>query len=172
MKTISRRQFVTHGTIAALGIAAMPTSIYATEMGKKKHVRLGIIGTGGRGTGLIQTLLNIQGHEIIAVCDLVRSRADNAADLCVKAGKKRPAVYCKDTSTWTEMLDKEKQLDAVIIATYWEYHTPMGLYAMKNGIIPGIEVPAALTLDEAWSLVDTPAGQSCPVKYEAAGNVW
>ena len=162
MKTISRRQFVTHGTIAALGIAAMPTSIYATEMGKKKHVRLGIIGTGGRGTGLIQTLLNIQGHEIIAVCDLVRSRADNAADLCVKAGKKRPAVYCKDTSTWTEMLDKEKQLDAVIIATYWEYHTPMGLYAMKNGIIPGIEVPAALTLDEAWSLVDTSEKTNVP----------
>lgn len=154
MPFISRRNFVKNSAITALGIATLPASIQA-KGSHNKNVKIGIIGTGNRGTSLLRNLLRIEGNEIVAVCDLFHSRADAAAESCVKAGKKRPKVYCKNENTWTEMLDKEKQLDAVIIATYWEYHTPIALYAMKNGIIPGIEVPAALTLDETWSLVDT-----------------
>jgi hypothetical protein len=52
------------------------------------------------------------------------------------------------------MLDREK-LDAVIIATYWEWHAPIALYAMNKGIYPGIEVPAALTVDDCWKLTET-----------------
>ena len=33
-------------------------------------------------------------------------------------------------------------LDAVIIATPWEWHTPMAVYAMKAGKYVGVEVPA------------------------------
>jgi predicted dehydrogenase len=46
-------------------------------------------------------------------------------------------------------------LDAVIIATPWHWHTPMALHAMKNGIYPGVEVPCALSIEDCWSLVDT-----------------
>ena len=52
------------------------------------------------------------------------------------------------------MLDKEK-LDCVIIATYWDSHAAIALHAMKNSIYPGIEVPAALTVDDTWQLVET-----------------
>ena len=55
---------------------------------------------------------------------------------------------------YKEMLDKEK-LDAVIIATYWDSHTAIALDAMNNGIYPGIEVPAALTVEDTWKLVET-----------------
>ena len=46
-------------------------------------------------------------------------------------------------------------LDAVIIATYWQWHTPMAVYAMKHGKYAGVEVPAAITIDECWDLVKT-----------------
>ena len=52
------------------------------------------------------------------------------------------------------MLEKEK-LDAVIIATYWESHADIGLAAMENGTYPGIEVPAALTVENTWKLIET-----------------
>jgi len=152
MKNISRRGFIEKGVIATLGMSVLPISFIAkNEM--QKSVKIGIIGTGGRGTGHIGTLLGIDDTEIVAVCDLIQSKAENAANLCQKAGKNRPRIYCKDENTWKELLDKEK-LDCVIIATYWDSHTAIALYAMKNGVYPGIEVPAALTVDDTWQLVE------------------
>ena len=161
MSHLSRRNFVKNSAVTALGLSVLPAAIQAKD-NEKKNVKIGIIGTGNRGTSLLTSLLKIEGTDIVAVCDLFQSRADKAADLCVKAGKKRPKVYCKDETTYTEMLDKETQLDAVLIPTYWEYHTPIALYAMKNGIIACTEVPAALTLDETWSLVDTAEKTNVP----------
>jgi predicted dehydrogenase len=152
MKKISRRGFIKKSTIATLGISYLPI-FSARKNEPQKTVKIGIIGTGGRGTEHIVTLLGIEGTEIVAVCDLVQSRAENGADLCQKAGKPRPQIYCKDENTWKELLDKEKP-DCVIIATYWDSHVAIALYAMKNGIYPGIEVPAALTVDDTWNLVE------------------
>jgi predicted dehydrogenase len=153
MKNVSRRGFIKTGTIATLGMSVLPKSVSAAGM-TDKPVRIGVVGTGGRGTGHVNTLLTIEGVEVAAICDLVESKAGNAADICDKAGRKRPVVYCRDENTYKEMLDKEK-LDAVIIATYWDSHTAVALHAMKNGTYPGIEVPAALTVEDTWKLVET-----------------
>jgi len=153
MKSISRRGFIERGTIAALGLSVLPIDLRAANP-ERKTVKVGVIGTGGRGMSHISTLLGMENIEINAVCDLTRSKADSAADYCVKAGKPRPNVYCRDENTWKELLDKEK-LDCVIIATYWDSHAAIALHAMKNGIYPGIEVPAALTVEDTWQLVET-----------------
>jgi predicted dehydrogenase len=153
MKKISRRGFIERGTIAALGLSVLPIDLQARNP-EKKTVKVGVIGTGGRGMSHISTLIGMEGIEIAAVCDLTQAKADNAADYCVKAGKPRPNVYCRDENTWKELLDKEK-LDCVIIATYWDSHAAIALHAMKNGIYPGIEVPAALTVEDTWELVET-----------------
>jgi hypothetical protein len=153
MEKVSRRRFVKTGTIAALGLGMLPSQINAFGS-SARPVRVGVVGTGNRGTGHVGTLLTIEGVEIAAVCDLVESKAMNAAQLCQDAGRTRPVVYSKDAFTYKEMLDKEK-LDAVIIATYWDSHTAIALHAMKNGTYPGIEVPAALTVEDTWRLVET-----------------
>ncbi len=46
-------------------------------------------------------------------------------------------------------------IDLVYIATPWDWHVPMAVSAMKNGKHAAVEVPAAITLDECWQLVDT-----------------
>jgi hypothetical protein len=153
MEKVSRRQFIKTGTLATIGMTMLPKQ--AEGLGAAENqVRIGVIGTGNRGTSHVNTLLSIDGVEVAAVCDLVMSKASNAADICVKAGRKRPAVYAKDATTYKEMLEKEK-LDAVIIATYWDSHAPIALEAMNNGTYPGIEVPAALTVENTWKLIET-----------------
>ncbi|MEI6679010.1 MAG: Gfo/Idh/MocA family oxidoreductase [Mariniphaga sp.] len=152
MKNSSRRNFIAKGVIATVGISGLPI-LLAGKNEPGKTVKIGIIGAGNRGTSHINTILSIEGTEIVAVCDLVKSKAENGADLCQKAGKIRPKIYCGDQNTWKALLDTEKP-DCVIIATYWDSHAAIALHAMKNGIYPGIEVPAALTVDDTWKLVE------------------
>ncbi|MCE5346218.1 MAG: Gfo/Idh/MocA family oxidoreductase [Bacteroidales bacterium] len=153
MEKVSRRDFIKTGAIASVGLTLLTDSISASGS-EDKPVKVAVIGTGNRGTSHVGTLLTIKGVEITALCDLVESKAVNAANLCEKAGRKRPAIYVKDKNTYKELLDRE-QLDAVIIATYWDCHTAIALHAMNNNIYPGIEVPAALTVDDTWNLVET-----------------
>jgi len=113
MKSITRRGFIEKGAIGTLGVGMLPFSLKGS-LQSDQTIKIGLIGTGGRGTGHVTTILALEGTEIVAVCDLFQAKADHAADLCVKAGKKRPKVYCKDENTWKELLDKE-ELDCVII---------------------------------------------------------
>jgi predicted dehydrogenase len=153
MKKISRREFIKSGTAATAGIGMLTRSsgICNDEV---KVVKIGVVGTGNRGTGHVENLLTIEGIEIAALCDIVDSKAANAASMCEKAGRKRPALYTGDRIIYKKMLETEK-LDAVIISTYWDSHAAIALSAMSNGIYPGIEVPAALTVEEIWNLVET-----------------
>ena len=62
------------------------------------------------------------------------------------------------------MLDIET-MDGVYIATPWEWHHPMAIAAMKNGVHVGTEVPAALTVKECWDLVNVSesSGKFCMI---------
>ena len=156
MNNLSRRKFVKSSISASLFLG-ITNSLMAGTMGTTGYsgsMKVGIIGTGGRGTYLMNELLKMDDVEIAAVCDLFHERAEKAASLCGQTRDQRPKIYCKDEMTWKEMLDNEK-LDAVIISTYWDSHAPIALYAMERGIYPGIEVPAALTVDNCWQLVQT-----------------
>lgn len=153
MNNVSRRGFIKTGSIAALGMGVLPKTVNAAG-NDEKIVRVGVIGTGNRGTSHVTNLLTIDGVEITAVCDLVESKAINAASICEKAGRKRPEIYYGDENAYKEMIEKEK-LDAAIIATYWDSHAAIAIHAMNNGSYPGIEVPAALSVEDTWRLVDT-----------------
>ena len=153
MEQISRRGFIKTGTAFAVGMSLYPDSASGSTMQQGK-VKIGIVGTGNRGTSLLRTLLSIESVDIVALCDLDESRALNAAILCGKSGSVRPNVYGRTVSAYKTMLDREK-LDALIIATYWDSHTSIALDAMNRGVYPGIEVPAALTVTDTWQLVET-----------------
>lgn len=153
MKQITRRNFIKTGSALAVGMSLYPVTSNGSTIDAGK-VKIGIVGTGNRGTSLLRTLLTMYNVDIVALCDLDESRAVNAATLCEKSGRIRPEVYGKDLSAYKVMLDKHR-LDAVIIATYWDSHTAIALDVMSRGMYPGIEVPAALTVTDAWRLVET-----------------
>lgn len=153
MENFSRRQFIKTGAMGTIGLGMLSGTAHG-KAAQEKSVRIGVIGTGNRGKSHIQNLLTIPGVEVSAVCDLFDSNTTAAVNMCVKAGRKKPAIYVKNEFGYKQMLAKEK-LDAVIIATYWDSHTPIALEAMNNGTYPGIEVPAALTVENTWKLVET-----------------
>jgi len=120
----------------------------------KDPVRIGVVGTGKRGQKLIGYLLQLDDVEITAVCDGSVSEAEIAAGMCTSSGKKKPSVFGGKKDSYRRALDSGL-LDAVIIATYWDSHAEIALLAMENGIYPGIDVPAAQTVEQAWKLVET-----------------
>ena len=117
-------------------------------------VRMGVIGLGARGSFHVELLLLLEGVELKALCDVHEPAAEESALRCVRSGRPRPALYTEGDRAYRALLERE-DLDAVVIATPWRWHTPMAVDAMTAGKHALIEVPAAVTLDECWELVET-----------------
>lgn len=63
-------------------------------------------------------------------------------------------AYMENEYSWEKLLER-KDIDGVVIATTWDWHVPIALGAMQANKYVGLEVPAALTLEDCWSLVKT-----------------
>ncbi len=116
-------------------------------------VRIGIVGLGNRGPGAVNRLSKIDGVEIKALCDVRPERAQKAKK-SLESTKHRPDLYTAGENDWKKMCER-KDLDLIYIATPWDLHTPMAGYAMEQDKHAVSEVPAAVTLDECWQLVET-----------------
>lgn len=120
---------------------------------KLPTVRIGIVGLGQRGPGAVDRLSKIEGVEIKALCDLFPDRVDKMKKE-LEGTKHKPEGYSGSVYAWKKMVDRQ-DLDLIYIATPWEWHTPMAVYAMEAGKHAAVEVPAARTLEECWQLVET-----------------
>jgi len=149
---IDRRKFF---TISAMSTLAIQTSKIAnSSVNQDKPVRIGMIGMGNRGCSLLGILLRLKNVEIPAICDIKQERLDYANSLFQKAGHKKPEIYNQNEYAF-EKVNSRDDLDAIIIATPWNWHTKMAVSAMKSGKYVGVEVPAATSVDECWELVNT-----------------
>jgi hypothetical protein len=117
-------------------------------------VRVGFVGCGLQGTEHIKNLLDIEGVELRAVCDILPEKTDRAQKLAREAGKAQPKAFTKGPRDF-ERLCAEEDLDLVYTATPWEWHVPVMLAAMRNGKHAATEVPAAQTVEDCWKLVNT-----------------
>ncbi|MVA77443.1 gfo/Idh/MocA family oxidoreductase [Auraticoccus sp. F435] len=118
-------------------------------------VRIGLIGLGNRGMGMLDSWVAVPGASVVAVCDIRAERATTAADRVEAQGLPRPREYGgRGESTYRQMLARE-ELDLVYIATPWEFHYEQGKAALRTGAHVGVELPIATELDELWDLVDT-----------------
>ena len=140
----------TEGQESLIGFTTPPMS----------KVRLGFVGTGGRGTALLHEFLKCDGTEVNAVCDVHPERAARARDIVQKAERGKAEVYSKNDHDFENLCSRE-DIDLVINATPWEWHVPVALDAMKKGRHIAIEVPAALTIEDCWKLVDTAERSRC-----------
>lgn len=117
-------------------------------------VRVGFVGVGLMGTAHVENLLRIEGAELRAVCDIVESRVARAQQLAVEAGRARPEGYSRGPRDFERLCGRD-DLDLVVTATPWEWHVPVCVAAMEAGKHAATEVPAALTVDDCWRLVET-----------------
>ena len=161
----NRRDFVKMGTVAGVGIAGMvltDNQVFGQKKEKSKEpvkrdpaiVRVGFIGIGGRGSGHVHDSITVGGVEVVSICDISQAAIDRVQKMVEKNGMKAPKAYTGSDHAFEEML-KNEVLDAVIIATPWEWHVPMAIASMKAGVpYTGVEVSAANTIEECWDLVN------------------
>ncbi|MDG3583560.1 Gfo/Idh/MocA family protein [Galbibacter pacificus] len=176
----NRRNFLKLGSLAGLGLAS-GSALAACETKSEKNsvaatlasaqnnkqifnmsgyrapkietVRIGFIGLGMRGPHAVQRMSYIDGVEIKGLCDIRQKQVDNAQKI-LEGTKHSPDTYVGDDNEWKKMCDRD-DIDLIYIATPWEWHTPMAVYAMEAGKHVAVEVPAAKTIDECWQLVET-----------------
>lgn len=116
------------------------------------HVRLGIIGLGRRGLRTIQRYRYIEGATIVALSDIHPERIREAQVLLSSLGCPEAKGYGKEQIP--EML-YSGEVDLVLICTDWYSHVPLACLALEAGLHVAVEVPAALTLEDCWRLVET-----------------
>jgi len=119
---IRRRDFLIKGSLAATGLAVAKTA-FAT--GKEiEAIRVGIIGTGDRGTGLAAEINGIDNLTVVAGCDILPFRLENFS-----------GIVGKDVRTYSDyrkLLDN-REVDAVIIASPLYLHAQMVADAIDAG---------------------------------------
>lgn len=152
----TRRNF-----IKAVGATSALTLSAQAKGPVQETIRIGFIGVGNRGRGLLRGLLNIQGARIVAISDPLSINIGKAEKMCKDKGQ-QPKTYPNGNYDYRNMLEKEK-LDAVLIATPWDWHAKMAVESMQAGNHALVEVPAAETVEECWQLVKTSekTGKQC-----------
>jgi predicted dehydrogenase len=156
--TDSRRSFVRNSAVAGLGLTLLPAGILTSQDKKKakdpNKVYLGFIGVGLRGQGHLELALMRKDTEVVAICDIQQRMIDMSLELVKKSGKAMPQVILSGPYGYRKLLEN-KDIDAVIISTPWEWHFVQCLDSMNAGKYVGCEVNVALTVDECWQLVHT-----------------
>ena len=149
---MKRKDFLKTSVVAGVGASFLPGIVMGKQSPNSK-VRIGFIGTGLRGQWVLWLAAKYKNVEIPAICDIDDGMVEKALKILKDAGKPIPKVYKNGDEDFRNMLAKE-DLDGAYIATPWEWHHKMSIDAMKNKIHVGTEVPAALTVDECWDLVN------------------
>ena len=154
-----RRCFLKTGAAAgaawAMGrkcLAADAADVRARPIDK---VRIGLVGIGARGTVLLKVLLDLEGVEVKAVCDIIEDRVVKGQNMVTAAGKAKPTGYSRGETDFQRLCETE-DLDLVINAVRpWKWHVPISVAAMNAGKHAATEVPASETIEGCWQLVET-----------------
>lgn len=118
------------------------------------ELRIAQVGCGGMGLrhmyGEIE-LQRVHGTlDLVALCDFNRSAADHVASVAEEGLGRRPNVY----TSFDEMVEKEKDLDAVDIVTDVGTHHKVALKAFDAGLHVAVEKPLGVTVRACHSMID------------------
>ena len=153
--SITRREFI--GTTAAAGAGLLLASCSPDE-GRKaagpkstlSKLNIALIGCGAEGQVLLDSLLVIEGIKILAIVDIWDyNRDSNVRRL------KAQGVEVNGYENYEDLLAKEKDLQAVIVATPDFWHAPITNACLKAGLHVYCEKMMSNTIEGARSMVQT-----------------
>lgn len=157
----TRRNFIKTSAAAGLGFSIIPANVLMANT-KAAKVRVGFIGVGMRGQNHLELALKRNDTEVVAICDVQQRMIDMSLSLVTKSGKPKPQVILDGPYGYKKILEN-KDIDAVIISTPWEWHTVMCLDAMNAKKYVGCEVITGMTVEECWQLVHTSERTGMPL---------
>ena len=144
MSSMDRRDFLSKSAMAFSGLLVVPRHVLGGRGYQAPSDRLNIagIGVGGQGGGDISRM---EKENIVALCDVDWERA-------ARTMKKFPQA--KRYEDFRVMLDKQKDIDAVVVATPDHVHAVAALTAIHLGKHVFCEKPLTHTLYEARLLTE------------------
>ena len=157
--SINRRKFLGATVLAGAGSVLKATnqplpSNSATRTFANGKPGIGVLGVGARGRNHVEQLLYRDDCEVVAINDIDQFSIDECNKLFTKVGKPLPKVYLDGDRGYLELL-QNPAVDAIIIATPWEWHSEMAIAGMKAGKYAATEVCGSFSIDECWELVNT-----------------
>ena len=171
-KQISRREFVADAAKAAAALAVAPTIVPRHVLGRgflapSDTLAVGCVGIGGMGMNNMNELAK-GGERIVAICDVDfpyversiagrfekwdgKTAEDDADANRIRDVYARAAKY----ADFRRMLEKQKDLDAVVVATPDQMHATIAHAAMKAGKHVYVQKPLTYTVYESRLLART-----------------
>jgi hypothetical protein len=146
----SRRQFVKATAATAFGFQFVPRHVLGGPgfTPPSEKVTIGCIGVGGQGGGDIRDLEASGLAHIVALCDV---------DLDSAAGTIKTYPKAKLDRDFRELIEKQKDIDAVLVDTPDHVHAPASIMAMRAGRHVYVEKPLAHTIAEARAMREVAA---------------
>ena len=133
-----------------------------------QEIDVALLGAGAQGQVLMESMLRIPGLRFRAVCDIWTEYNQRRVVNTLKRFKQEPNGY----EDYREMLDKEKELDAVVIATPDFWHAQHTIDCLKAGKHVYCEKEMSNTLEGARSMVlaQREAGKLLQIGHQRRSN--
>lgn len=123
-----------------------------------EKVRIGFVGLGQRGQGMLSTFLAYSVVDVVAVCDVYEDRIEKASAIIKEKRNHEPRKYLD----FKKMLE-DKDLDAIYIASSWEEHIKQAILCMEHHIPVAMEVGGAYDIKDCWALVNAYEKSKTPI---------
>ncbi len=164
---MTRRDFLQNATLATAALAT-PVLAAANNLTEKNasavpkilpkppksKINLGFIGTGLRGRDHVEMALMRDDCTVVAIADPDPKMVADCLKMFDDRKITRPKVYGNGDFDYQNLI-QDANVDAVVIASPWEWHSQQAIAAMKSGKYVAMEVCGGFSLDECWQLVNT-----------------
>ena len=149
------RRTILKGALVGAAPLVVPSRVLGlnNQAAPSNRITLGFIGVGGHGRDYnLRSHLELEDTQVVAVCDVFKSRSEQAKAL---VDKKNGNTDCRTYGDFRGLL-ASKDVDAVVISTPDHWHVPISLAAVAAGKDVQCEKPT-LTIAEGRTLVDAVA---------------
>ena len=148
---LTRREFL--GTTAAAGaglVLASGAKVFGQTRSANGRINIALVGFGAQGRVLLESLLKIDGLQLVAICDIWEYARTYGERYLKKMG-----VEVRAYENYEELLAGEKDLQAVIVACPDFWHAPITNACLKAGLDVYCEKMMSNTIEGARSMVQT-----------------
>jgi len=144
MTQVDRRKFIGSSMAAIASVAIVPRHVLGGVGYTPPSEKLNVagIGVGGQGAGDIRAM---ESENIVALCDVDWKRAGRSFERYPTAKRYRD---------FRVMLDEQKDIDAVVVATPDHVHAAAAMAAIERGKHVYVEKPMSHTIFEARAMTE------------------
>ncbi len=155
-RKLDRRQFLKRATGITAGAMAFAYIVPSAALGRagsvapSNRIAMGAIGVGGMGTGDMRGFLGKKEVQVVAVCDVDRSKRNNAKKIVDDRYK---TSDCATYLDFRELIGRG-DLDAVTLAMPDHWHSIPAIAAARAGLDVHAQKPFARTIGEGRAMCE------------------